>query len=113
MIHHMNLQPEPFSMIKSGQKTIELRLFDEKRRAVRIGDTILFSHRDTKETLCCEVTALFPFPSFSALYAALPLLACGYTEETVKNASPEDMAQYYSREEEGRYGVLGIGIKCL
>ena len=30
----MNLAPSPFEMIKSGEKTIELRLYDEKRRAV-------------------------------------------------------------------------------
>ena len=28
----MNLQPAPMQMIRSGQKTIELRLYDEKRR---------------------------------------------------------------------------------
>lgn len=30
--HHRQLDPEPFDRIKSGQKTIELRLLDEKRR---------------------------------------------------------------------------------
>lgn len=113
MTHCMKLQPEPFLMIKSGRKTIELRLFDEKRRAIAIGDEILFSRADTGDRLRCLVVALYPFPSFAALYAALPLLACGYTEETVKRASPEDMVRYYSREDEARCGVLGIGIKCL
>ena len=113
MTHLMKLQPGPFAMIKSGQKTIELRLYDEKRQRIAIGDEIIFSHNDTGETLRCEVTALHTFASFAALYAALPLLACGYTENTVKEASPEDMARYYSREDEARYGVLGIGIKRI
>ena len=113
MTHEMKLQDEPFSMIKSGHKTIELRLNDEKRRAVSVGDEILFTSAATGETLRCAVTALYPFPSFSALYASLPLLACGYTEENVAAASPEDMARYYPREEEARYGVLGIGIKLV
>ena len=38
----MKLQPLPFSMIESGRKTIELRLYDEKRRLIAIGDTIRF-----------------------------------------------------------------------
>ncbi|MBQ1852397.1 MAG: ASCH domain-containing protein, partial [Lachnospiraceae bacterium] len=38
----MQLQPEPFDLIKSGAKTIELRLYDEKRRKIRIGDEIVF-----------------------------------------------------------------------
>lgn len=31
MKHYMNLCPEPFDMIRSGDKTIELRLNDEKK----------------------------------------------------------------------------------
>ena len=109
----MRLQAEPFFMIQSGQKTIELRLFDEKRRTIAVGDEILFSHVETGDIIRCRVTALHPFPSFSVLYRELPLLACGYTEQTVKDASPEDMERYYSREEQARYGVLGIEIKVL
>ena len=32
--HAMNLNPAPFEMIKRGAKTIELRLFDEKRQKI-------------------------------------------------------------------------------
>ena len=40
MEHTMQLNPVPFAMIKSGQKTIELCLYDEKRQKIAIGDTI-------------------------------------------------------------------------
>ena len=43
----MNLAPSPFEMIKSGAKTIELRLYDEKRRAVKVGDTIEFTNTES------------------------------------------------------------------
>ena len=42
MLHHMNLQPGPFRKVKSGEKTIELRLNDEKRQRVAVGDQIEF-----------------------------------------------------------------------
>ena len=42
MIHNMKLQPEPLEMIKSGQKTYELRLWDAKRQKISVGDTIEF-----------------------------------------------------------------------
>jgi ASC-1-like (ASCH) protein len=32
MKHHMSLKPHPFEKIKSGEKTIEVRLYDEKRK---------------------------------------------------------------------------------
>ncbi len=110
MTHNMKLQPEPFEMIKSGQKTIELRLFDEKRRQIRIGDRIVFANTATGERLGATVVALHLFDSFAQLYQALPLLQCGYTEETVQKAHPADMECYYSAEEQKRYGVVGIEL---
>ena len=38
----MNLHKAPFQMIKSGAKTIELRLYDEKRKKIKAGDIIEF-----------------------------------------------------------------------
>ena len=45
----MQLHPEPFELIKNGNKTIELRLLDEKRKRIRKGDIILFKNRITEE----------------------------------------------------------------
>lgn len=38
--HEMNLQPKYFDFIKDGTKRIELRLYDEKRQLIRLGDII-------------------------------------------------------------------------
>lgn len=43
MIHQMKLVDAPFELIRSGQKTIELRLNDEKRQIIKIGDFIVFT----------------------------------------------------------------------
>ena len=51
MIHKMNLNPEPFEMIRNDQKTIELRLNDEKRRMINVGDMIEFTQTETGENL--------------------------------------------------------------
>ena len=106
----MNLNFAPFEMIKSGEKTIELRLWDEKRQKINIGDGILFTNTATGETLSKTVVKLHRFPNFEELYRALPLLQCGYTEEDIHTASPDDMAQYYSPEQQSRYGVVGIEL---
>ena len=112
MTHNMQLQPIPFEMIKNGTKTIELRLYDEKRRKIQIGDDIVFAHIENQnETLKVKVIELFIFDSFSELYNTLPLLECGYTKDDIDTASPEDMDLYYSREEQQRYGVVGIKIR--
>lgn len=109
--HTLNLQARPFEEIQSGRKTIELRLWDEKRSQIRVGDTLVFIHtEDASQTLTARVTALHRFPDFAALYAALPLDKCGYLPEEIPTASPADMSVYYPAEKQARYGVVGIEI---
>ena len=110
VVHGMNLNPAPFEMIKSGKKTIELRLWDEKRQKINAGDGILFTNTVTGETLAKTVVKLHQLPNFEELYQHLPLLQCGYTEEDVHTASPDHMEQYYSAEQQSQYGVVGIEL---
>ena len=114
MTHLMKLKDNPFNKIASGEKTIELRLYDEKRKRIKVGDRIEFtkiSHPDKK--LITEVIALHLFSSFKELYSALPLEKCGYGMEELKNASFRDMEQYYTLEEQSQYGVVGIELCIL
>lgn len=114
MIHTMRLWDAPFNMIKSGLKTIELRLYDEKRREVQIGDTIRFiCANDQHRSLEAKVIALHRFDNFSQLYEQLPLEKCGYLPEEIPNASSADMEVYYSLSEQQNYGVVGIEISLL
>ena len=113
MTHAMQLQPSPFEMIRNGTKTIELRLFDEKRKKIRTGDTILFTNTESKETLEVKVLELLVFDSFETLYSRLPLTECGYTEEDIDTASPDDMNAYYPKEMQQKYGVVGIRVALL
>ena len=113
MTHKMKLNPDPFEMICSGKKTIELRLNDEKRQKIKVGDMIEFSQTETGEKLTAEVIALHKFDSFAELYQKLPLLKCGYTKADIETAKPEDMDLYYTPEQQAKYGVLGIEIKII
>ena len=111
MKHTMRLAPEPFGMVLAGRKTIELRLYDEKRRKIKTGDSIVFySTADENASFEAEVTGLYVFRSFAELYRALPLTECGYTEENVAEASPEDMDLYYTKEQQAKYGAVGIRV---
>lgn len=107
----MKLHPTPFEMIKSGEKTIELRLYDEKRQQVKTGDNIIFTNTATGEILNTTILKLHQFDTFDELYNSLPLLKCGYTTENVEKANPADMEQYYSKEEQEKYGIVGIELR--
>ena len=112
--HIMNLAPLPMQQIRDGRKTIELRLYDEKRKLISVGDTIKFINtEDSNDTLSVTVTNLFVFTSFGELYMHLPLLKCGYNDENINVASPDDMNIYYSIEKQNKYGVIGIEVSLL
>lgn len=69
MLHEMMLTPRPFAMIEAGVKTIELRLNDEKRQAIKVGDWICFyCTEDHSQILQAEVVGLHYFDDFRQLY---------------------------------------------
>lgn len=111
MHHEMSLRPGPFGKIADGSKHYELRLQDEKRRLISVGDTITFACTDDERKVNVRVTELLPFTSFTELYAALPLTECGYTAESAKTADPRDMERYYPPEKQAQYGVLAIKVE--
>ena len=114
MTHHMNLKSPPFSLIASGKKTIELRLWDEKRQKIAPGDTIVFTNAaDTTQQIACSVEKLHLFADFPQLYEALPLDKCGYLPQEIPNASPADMDIYYPAQKQRQYGVVGIELRLL
>ncbi|MDE5600907.1 MAG: RNA-binding protein [Clostridia bacterium] len=109
----MKLNSEPFYKIKNGTKIYELRLYDEKRKQIHVGDVIEFTERDSLEKCTVQVMELCLFENFVELYAKLPLDKLGYSLGELDSASPADMEQYYSKEEQASCGVVAIKIKLI
>ena len=108
MIHKMKLNESPFERIKNGTKTIEFRLYDEKRRKIKIGDKIEFSKLpDLREVILVDVIDLYREESFEKLFKKL------YTDEEEIKSKTKSMYNFYSPEKEKEYGVLGIKISLL
>ena len=109
MVLHLN--NEPFQCIKSGNKTIEMRLYDEKRKKLQIDDIIEFRNRVDEEILYAKIIKLHMFKNFEELYNNFDKVYLGYKEN--EEASPNDMNKYYSLEEQNKYGVVGIEIELI
>ena len=109
--HQMMLHPAPFDLIKNGRKTVEMRLFDERRRTIQIGDEIEFESRENGEKVLTRVVNLEKFKDFYELYASYGKVEIGYRENEA--AHPDDMSQYYSKEDIDRFGTLAITIELL
>lgn len=109
MTHFMNLNAEPFDKIASGQKTIELRLYDEKRKLVKPDDEIIFTHiQNPYRSISVIVDSVITAASFETLFKHISLIDCGYEEKDINGTNYLDMNQYYSEEQQRQYGVVGI-----
>jgi ASC-1-like (ASCH) protein len=107
----MKLKPEPFEVMKKGLKDIEMRLYDDKRQQIKVGDIIEFKNTESGEILKTEVLCLHQFPSFKDLYKAFDKSRLGYYENEIAN--PNDMEKYYPVDEINQFGVVGIEIKII
>lgn len=110
----MTLGAKLFELVRVEQKTVELRVNDEKRRLVKVGDTIIFTNQEDKDaTVEVLVIGLKHAPSFYELLNAIDLHLCGYPENTTHAEAVEAVRRYYSEAEEREYGVVAIEIKAL
>ena len=110
----MHLKDEPFKKIESGTKTVELRLNDNKRRLIDVGDSIIFINlSNDSERLAARVKALYRYMSFEELFSDIAPEKCGFQNgETVEKAAAS-MQKYYSKEQIHHYGVLGIKLEVI
>lgn len=69
MEHILKLQPKYFDYINNGTKRIELRLYDEKRQKINIGDTIIFKKEpELKAAMQVKVIGLLRYNTFEELF---------------------------------------------
>ncbi|ASN05335.1 ASCH domain-containing protein [Virgibacillus necropolis] len=111
MVHQMGLYGEYFKAIKDGKKTVEVRLNDEKRREIKVGDTIEFIKvPEQDDSLLVKVTELRRYDTFKDMYQDIPFKELdgeGWTmEEMIKGTY-----EIYTPEQENEWGTLAITIK--
>src|SRR5699024_4156726 len=95
MIHEMKLNESPFERIKNGTKTIEFRLYDEKRKKVKIGDKIEFSKLpDLQEKILVDVLDIYRDETFENLFKKI------FTDKNEIARKTKSMYHYYSKEQE-------------
>jgi len=107
--HQMKLTPEPFEKIVNGQKTIESRLYDQKRQIINVGDTIEFiNNEDQTKLITKKVRALYRYQSFDDLFSDF---SPEYFGGSSREALIKEIRKFYPSEEEQKYGVIGIKLQ--
>lgn len=107
--HRFHVRPEIFQKILEGKKTIESRLYDEKRKAIKIGDTLVF-YTDGGAELSAEVIELLVDKTFEELFSTHSPDLFGNPS---KEFSLQEISQFYSEEDQNKYGVLGIRFEVM
>lgn len=107
----MNLQPKYFDFIKDGTKRIELRLYDEKRQSIQLGDIIEFA-KSENEKFKAEVIGLLRYNSFADLFEDFDISILADASMT-KQELLEVLGEFYSEEKQAEFGVIGIRIKLI
>lgn len=107
----MKLQPTPFEKVANGAKIIESRLFDEKRQKINIDDQIEFTCTENpSKKVTTKVKALYRYPNFKNLFS-------DFSPEYFGSSSKEELIieieKIYSKEEQEKYGVLGIKLSLV
>ena len=107
--YQMTLTASPFEKIAGGKKTIESRLYDEKRKHIAVGDTIDFvCKNEPTRRISTKVLALYRYQNFSELFSAFLPESFGGSS---KDELIAEIGKFYSKEDEEKYGVVGIKIQ--
>ena len=109
MKHEMGLQSKYFDYIRNGTKRIELRLFDEKRQRVRLGDIIEFTNPDG-EKLLAKVVGLLRYGSFEDLFRDFDISILADVSMT-KRELLDVLNGFYPAEKQAEMGVVGIRVE--
>ena len=111
--HILNLSPIYYDLIKSGEKTLEGRLNDEKRKAFKIGDKITFFKEPEKiETMTAIILDKYIFNNFDEMAEKLEKSDLGFANKTTQEMV-NVYRTIYTIEDEKKFGVVIFKIKVL
>lgn len=111
--HEMKLQSKYFDFILNGTKRIEIRLNDEKRQLIKLGDIIEFKKEpELNESFKAKVVGLLRYESFDAMFKDFDISILADKSMT-KEELIKVLGQFYTKEKQIQYGILGIRIDII
>ena len=95
-------------VVRDGVKDVEIRVNDEKRQKLKVGDKLIFLKRpDEIEKIEAIVTKLVYFKSFTEVLDYYKMEKI-YLKETTRDEYLNLMRKFYSDEDVEKYGVVAI-----
>ncbi len=107
----VHLDNDVFEIVRKGIKDVEVRVNDEKRRQLKVGDTLVFLKRPLDdEEIRAKVTFLDYYDNFNELVKHYEMKRL-YLESYTKEMWIHEMERFYTEEEQTKYGVVAIGFR--
>ena len=106
----MKLNGQSYEAITHSTKRVESRLFDEKRKNIRVDDIIEFTTNDPlpSRSIVVRVVEVMCFPTFASLVKFYPRIDLGFSEETSEEQILSQIYKIYSQVQGLQFGVVGI-----
>ena len=108
-----NVSEPWFSLIKKGIKTVEGRLNKGKFSKMKVGDIVEWNNKNKK--FITRITAIRHYKTFEDMIKTegLDKVLPYHKIETVKQGVNMVYYQFYSKEDETKYGVIAIEVSVL
>lgn len=104
----IHLEEEIFDLVKNGTKNVEVRINDDKRRYLKVGDTCTFLKRPLeKDIINAKITNLVYYSNFFDLVKNYDIKFL-YKEGYSKKEFLKLLNKFYTEEEQKEYGVVAI-----
>ena len=108
-LHKLHLLDKYFCLIKDGSKTVEIRLNDEKRKKMKVGNYIDFINKDTEEIVTTEIVDKKLFDSVNDLYDMYDEKSIGISKKDILKV----MRNIYSEDELNDNKICALEIKKI
>ena len=109
----VHLHPEIFDLVSQGEKDVEIRVNDLKRRKLKVGDILIFLRRpEETKSLKVLVKNLVYFSSFQEVCEYYQMKRI-YLPNTSIDEYIELMRKFYSDDDVSQYGVVAIEFEKI
>ena len=108
-MHKLNVKEKYYNMLKSGTKTIKLRLYDDKRKNIKIGNSIEFlNNSDADDKFTAQVINLHRASNFAELCKKIDCHDAGFA---TNNELLKVLKEFFSLNRQNELGIVGIEIQ--
>ena len=112
-MYMMKLDAKFFDKMRARKKVYEVRLNDEKRKEITIGDKIIFKRRpELIDGMVVRVVEIKRYSSFEQVATSMSLESLGFENENIQSVV-DFYHTIYTPEDEKKYGVVVFKVELM